>query len=492
MKPAVVGISGLALYVPPYRVDLEAWCGWTGNAWPKVSEVVGQSFRMIGPNQNVYTMAATAVHRLIENYDIDPDRVGFLGLGTESSTDNSAGAIIVKGMLDDALKSQNLPVLSRNCQVPESKHACLGGVYSMKDALRWLALDNDDQIAIVVAADIASYMLGSSGEPTQGAGAVAMLLERNPHLLEVDVANAGSASAYRGVDFRKPHYRTLRNGSGRNAPPDVPVFNGKYSVSCYLDQTLSALQNMLRKLGVTGVDYYRELEAVFMHRPYQRMPVNSWALNYLVGLASNGAAGRAELSEYCRTADLDTDEVVAEMHSAPDLLSMTAMEIIDAEPYPLSMQLLRQFRLHHVYRRDVQSKIQLGTERMREIGNTYAAALPAWIAAGLEEAYRRDLDIAGRPILGLGYGSGDAAEALPMKLATDWHDAASRIGFEAALAPHQDLKFDQYYALHQTGTAAGLHWFEDGEFLIDSVGCQVLAPVANDGIEYYRFSGLTN
>jgi len=53
---------------------------------------------MRGPAQSVYTMAANAVMRLIDAYGVDPRRVGFLGLGTESSTDNSAGAVIVKGM----------------------------------------------------------------------------------------------------------------------------------------------------------------------------------------------------------------------------------------------------------------------------------------------------------------------------------------------------------------------------------------------------------
>ena len=77
-----IGISGLAAYVPPYRVWLEDWCEWTGGHWPKVREVVGRSFRVRGPNHSVYTMAATAVMRLIEQYDIDPGRVKFLGLGT--------------------------------------------------------------------------------------------------------------------------------------------------------------------------------------------------------------------------------------------------------------------------------------------------------------------------------------------------------------------------------------------------------------------------
>jgi hydroxymethylglutaryl-CoA synthase len=108
-----IGISGLTAYIPPFRVWLEDWCDWTDNQWPKIREVVGRSFRVRGPNQSVYTLAATAVMRLIKQYDIDPTRVKFLGLGTESSTDNSAGAIIVKGMVDRALiREGKAPVLA--------------------------------------------------------------------------------------------------------------------------------------------------------------------------------------------------------------------------------------------------------------------------------------------------------------------------------------------------------------------------------------------
>ena len=113
-------------------------------------------------------MAATAVMRLIDQYDIDPRRVGFLGLGTESSTDNSAGAVIVKGMLDEGLKAKGLPPIARYCEVPEVKHACLGGIYALKHGLRYLALEDEDRCAIVVSADIAEYARGSSGEAYPG------------------------------------------------------------------------------------------------------------------------------------------------------------------------------------------------------------------------------------------------------------------------------------------------------------------------------------
>ena len=104
----------------------------------------------------------------------------------------------------------------------------------------------------------------------------------------------------------------------------------------------------------------------------------------------------------------------------------------------------------------VAAKMSLGSEPMKDIGNVYCAALPAWMAAGLEDAYQRGDDLAGSKVLAVGYGSGDAAEAIPMTVAPQWRSAAAKIGFEAALEPHQDLTQAQYETLHDTGTARGL------------------------------------
>jgi hydroxymethylglutaryl-CoA synthase len=482
-----VGISGFAVSVPPYRVDLKQWCDWTGNDWGKTESVVGRSFRMRGPRQSMYTMAATAALRLMEQYDVDPARVGFLGLGTESSTDNSAGAIIIRGMLDDALIAKGMPPLSRQCEVPEIKHACLGGVYAMKQALRYLALEEEPRCAIVISADIAEYERGSSGEPTQGAGAVAMLLERDPGLLEVDLKSIGTASAYRAVDFRKPILRHVQRGAINGRHKDHPVFNGKYSTTCYLDETLHALTDMLRKLGREPADYYQELAAVFMHRPYHRMPVTSFGMSYLFGLARNGAAGRAELAEYCRGADLSLADVMLEMDSNPDLLELAKNRNLNADPYPLSMQLLRGFRSTSTFRSAVSDKLNLGSELMMEMGNVYSAALPAWIAAGLEEAQQAAHDLAGRKMLAVGYGSGDAAEAVPMTVVPGWQQAASKIGFAHALTGYQDLTQAQYETLHDTGDATELEFSPSGEFIVDAIGDSCHPSFQDEGIEYYRF-----
>ncbi len=485
-----IGISGLAGYVPPYRVWLEDWCDWTDNQWPKIREVVGRSFRVRGPNQSVYTMAATAVMRLIEQYDVDPARVKFLGLGTESSTDNSAGAIIVKGMVDQALEAAGKPPIARSCEVPEFKHACLGGVYGMKGAIRHLALDGAGGQAIVVCADIAEYERGSSGEPTQGAGAVAMLLEEDPKLAIVDLVGSGSASDYRIMDFRKPMSRFCgQDRSESHQVQDFPVFNGKYSTTCYVDETLHALADMYVKRDLNPSDYLRSLRTVFMHRPYRRMPETGWAISYLFALSEGDADDKAELASYCYEAGVDRQALHDEMLSKPEVAALATPERLQYEAYPLTMAVLRAFRASRHFRREILDKLKLGSDSMLDLGNLYTAALPAWMAAGLEQALDEDSLSVGEEILTLGYGSGDAAEVIPFFVAEGWREATQKIRFGEALEFAVDLNFEQYKALHDGRRVAELSYLPRNEFIIDRVGEVDERHFADRGIEYYRYVG---
>ena len=486
----LIGISGLAAYVPPYKVWLEDWCDWTDNQWPKIREVVGRSFRLRGPDQSVYTMAATAVLRLIDQYDVDPNRVKFLALGTESSTDNSAGAIIIKGMIDRALEKRGKAPIARSCEVPEFKHACLGGVYGMKGAIRHLALDGAGSQAIVVCADIAEYARGSSGEPTQGAGAVAMLLEEDPKLAVVDLIGSGSASDYRIMDFRKPMSRFCGQDRSENQQvQDFPVFNGKYSTTCYVDETLHALNDMYEKRGLNAIEYLRSLRTVFMHRPYRRMPETGWAISYLFALSSGNADDRAELASYCYETGVDPHALCAEMLGKPDVAKLADPEHLNVEAYPLTMGVLRSFRVSRQYRREILDKMALGSDTMLDLGNLYTAALPAWLAAGFEQALHEGSLQAGEEVLTLGYGSGDAAEVIPFFMADGWREAAAKINFAAAMSLSVDLNMDQYHALHDGKRIAGLDYIPSKEFVIDRVGHSNERHFTDLGIEYYRYVG---
>lgn len=486
MSPRPVGLSGLSLYLPPYRVDLRQWCEWTGADWDKIRQVVGTGFRLLGPQQSIYTMAANAVLRLIQNYDVDPSRVRYLGLGTESSTDNSAGAVIIKGMVDSALKGLGMPGLSRNCEVPEFKHACLGGVYGLKNALRFLATDGGDSVAIIVSADKALYERGSSGEPTQGAGAVAMLLSADPTIATINLSDAGTASEYRGVDFRKP----LINRNGTGASPefvDIPVFNGKYSTSCYVDEMQRALEDMYRKRGLNPAEHVRDIEAIFMHRPYQRMPETGWGMAYLFALAHGGEGAHAELDEYCDSAGVSREAFLAEVSTSPDLACYAVRERISDEIFPTGLTVLKSFRRSDAFERFVRGKMSLGTTGMLELGNLYTAALPAWLASGLDQARSDAVDLADKEILLIGYGSGDAADAIPIRMVEDWEHAAGMIEFGRALAPTIDLTHDQYLSLRDRATVSGVNYSPQAEFIVDRVGSEATHAFQDAGIEYYRY-----
>jgi hydroxymethylglutaryl-CoA synthase len=482
---ASFGISGLKLYVPPFRVSLEDWCGWTDHSWDKIRAVVGHGFRVPGPHENLYTMAANAVLRLICDYHIDPQRVSFLGLGTESSTDNSAGAIIVKGMVDRALSERGLPVLSRQCEVPEFKHACLAGVYAQNAALRYLGTDGQGSQAIVVAADIAEYERGSTGEQTQGAGALAMLLEANPSLYAVDLAHAGRAAAYRGADFRKPFQRYPAQDPSRKLR-DFPLFNGTYSTACYLDEVLRAMEDFFAKRQLDPRTYYQEVAGAFLHRPYHRMPIQALATLYVFGLARRHEH-HAELASYATQAGTRLDGVLQEMSSAPDLCALTRGGAVLEEATPESMKVVRAFQKSRMFDTVVSQKLQRGQETMMHLGNLYAAALPAWIAAGLEDALHKHEDLAGKELLTVGYGSGDAAFAAPITPSPRWPAAAARMGVAAALSAPIDLSFEQYQALHDGTPAAGLSYTPRHEFLVDRVGKEQGAQFQDCGIEYYRY-----
>ena len=476
----------MALYVPRHRVRLSDWCGWTGNDWSKVSAVVGDGFRVPARHENVYTMAANAVLRLMLQYDVDPERVGLLALGTESSTDNAAGAVIVKGMVDRGLALLGKPPLSRRCEVPELKHACLGGVYAMKAALRYLSCDGKGRVAITVAADIAEYERGSSGEQTQGAGAVATLLEEEPTLFEVKLDHAGSASDYRGFDFRKPFSRHFdpAYASQTRRRHDFPIFNGRYSTFCYLDAVARAVEAMMDRAPGGRADYLESLAAILFHRPYEHLPFQALA-SLSVRQLSWSPAGRQRLEALAGQAGADYVAIIEELTSAPDLFDLAQDKGIDADPYPEMSKVVRALRKAPGFEKFKQDKCTLGVALARHFGNLYSASLPAWVGAAAEEALERRVDLTGRELLMVGYGSGDAAEAIPLRVVEGWRAAAGKLAFSAALEGAIDLGQAEYEGAHDGEAPLVVEPSE--EFIVERVG-EAMEPTFQDlGVEYYRY-----
>ncbi|MEM6710101.1 MAG: hydroxymethylglutaryl-CoA synthase [Pseudomonadota bacterium] len=480
-KRPAVGISGMAGYVPPFEVQLDEWCDWTNGSRSKIQAVVGEAFRVRAPNENAYTMAATAVLRLIERFDIDPAEVGFLALGTESSTDNSAGAVLVRGMLDRALPTIGRAPLNRACEVPEFKHACLGGVYALKSAARYLQTDGVGRKAIVVCSDIAEYARGSSGEPTQGAGAVAMLVDNDAALFAIE-SISGSSSAYRGPDFRKPLTRFIGQSPSAFAQPrDFPVVNGKYSTTCYLEAMLTAGRDLFEKLTDSPAGWMRRLAMVFLHRPYQRMADNGLCYLYLLALAKGGAADRQELVRHALDAEQDPQVLLRELQDVQHLEELLDDGQLASERFPVASAVTQRFRSSDTFS---QLATRAGCDLMRRIGNLYTASLPAWMAAGVERAAADGQQLAGMEVLAAGYGSGDAAELMCLRFSPGWEQAARRVRFAEDMAEVERLDRSTYEALHDG--SLDRPYRRDGVFVIDRVGSGA-AAFDDSGIEYYRF-----
>jgi len=125
---------------------------------------------------------------------------------------------------------------------------------------------------------------------------------------------------------------------------------------------------------------------------------------------------------------------------------------------------------------------------MMHFGNLYSAALPCWMAAGFEEAAQKGADIQGKNMVIIGYGSGDAAEAIPMMPVAGWEESAKKIGVAKALENFVDLTKEQYEGIHsgklQLDVADGKR---QQQFVIDRVGTRNEAAFQDLGIEYYKF-----
>jgi hydroxymethylglutaryl-CoA synthase len=476
-----IGISAFSPWLPRLRVDLREWCRWTGRPESRVLAGTGTGFRMAGPREDAYTMAAAAVMRLVRTGTVDPARVGFLALATESSRDSAVGAVIVKGLVDLALAAEGRPPLARDCEVPEFKQACLAGVYAMKAAARWLAWDGRGRQAIVVASDVATYARGSTGEPTQGAGAVAVLLEEAPALLVLDLDAAASTSAFRGVDFRKPVLRHFlaRDGGRPDAPDEYPVFDGPYSTTCYLDETLRVVEALARRLDCSVHEVLDRTSLAVFHRPYRKMPRDALALVRLRALV--GPGGPADRRDaLCRAAGVAPDLVRAELAAGP-LPGASG----DAA-WPNVATAWRALRLDPAFLVEAEARLGWGEALLAECGNLYAASILAWLAAGLEEAADAGRDLAGTNVLAVGYGSGDAADASILRVADQWRDAARHSRFTAALAGAIALDREAYEAVHDGRPAASLPDLTSDGFGVDRVGWN-RGPRGDAGVEHYTY-----
>ena len=244
-----IGIDSLAIAVPRRYLDLTDLAHARGVDPAKYTHGLGaREMAVADPGEDTVSLAATAARRAITIADIEPAELGMLIVGTETGVDHSKPvASFVHGLLG----------LPRAMRVYDTQHACYGGTAGLMTAAEWIASGAaDGKRALVVCADIARYGVGTPGEPTQGAGAVAMVVSLDPQILQLDIGVTGTSSTH-VHDFWRPL-------GHREAHVD-----GHYSVQCYLDALANAHAGWLQRAALR--DIAPELARVCYHVPFCKM-----------------------------------------------------------------------------------------------------------------------------------------------------------------------------------------------------------------------------
>lgn len=244
-----VGIDAIAIAIPEGYLDLADLAEARGVPATKYTDGLGVNKMAIAKaHEDTVALAANAARRVLHKSGVSPSTIGLCIIGTETGVDHSkAASAYLHRMLE----------LPQNCRTYETKHACYGGTAGVLAALDWIASGSArGRNALVICSDIARYALNSPGEPTQGAGAIAMIIGENPRLLEIDHGVSGSYS--KDVDdFWRPLYSK------------EAFVDGQFSVQCYLDAIAGAYGSYRAVAGEVGLD--AKLTRRVYHVPYGKM-----------------------------------------------------------------------------------------------------------------------------------------------------------------------------------------------------------------------------
>ncbi len=241
------GISALGLAIPNLALPLTELAIMRSVEPTQYTEVLGCKYMSLcSPEENVVTLATTAAQRALENWKGDISNIGMVVVASESAIDMSRPL--------SAWVMEKLGLVG-NIRSYEVKHACYGGTAAVRQALEWQMSGNArGKSALVICADVAWYDAGHSGEPTQGAGSVAMIIG------QPDIAAIAPESFY----WSEPKYDFWRPLGHK-----FPEVNGRLSLTCYIKAVLETFKQLAPQESLGN--YLNEFSLLNFHVPFPKM-----------------------------------------------------------------------------------------------------------------------------------------------------------------------------------------------------------------------------
>lgn len=403
-----VGIDSISIDLPRIHLPIQTLAINRNIDPDKLIKGLGlQKMSFPDVHNDVVTFATNAVFKLLQQEQINPQEIARIYLGTESSVDSSKPiASYITALLEQHYGLGTF----RKCDTLDMTFACIGAVDALQTTLDFIRL-NPTKKAIVVATDNAKYDLNSTGEYTQGAGAIAMLITSNPKLLAF--SNEVGVSADGVFDFFKPRRSFSKNeilnttdnpewfGILENEVSiykEQPVFDGHYSNECYINRTSEAYFSY-KELTNQSESIYKNWENVLMHLPYCFQ------------------ARRTFVDIYAKENQLtEENKVIAKSEDYLDFVSKAI--------FP--------------------SEIASG-----QIGNMYTGSIFLGLLSTLEYHLQNDNDIVSKKMGFIAYGSGSKAKVFEAEVQPDWKNVVSKVGLFDLLNNSTEIDFGTYISLHK-------------------------------------------
>jgi len=424
------GIDDIAIYIPQLYVEASDFARERGLDPVKLERGLGiGQMAIVDTNQDPACLASNACLKIMQKNKLTPDQIGRLYVATESSFDESkAMNSYVIGMLEQVYGEETFG----HCGGIECKFACVSGSYALYDNTNWIrAGESEDKHALVVVSDIAKYDLGSSGEVTQGAGAIAMLLNEKPRLLEFD-PKVTSTSIKNEYDFYRPFGK------------ETPIVHGQYSNLLYLIQVKNALSDYKRKAKNTGLIKLNEDETILDHIDYLNMhlPYSNMGKKALAYLARHEWRTLPRWNKIIE--DIKMDEPIPK-----DPRGTIESVLADAEFMAKDHQFTKLFTNTSEYLELYESKLASSLIASKMIGNLYTASLYLGFRSNLEFEYQKGVDLKGKRIGFCSYGSGASAMIFSGVIQPEYEQVVKDMNLEAELGPRTKLTLKEYEEMHE-------------------------------------------
>jgi hydroxymethylglutaryl-CoA synthase len=447
-----VGIDDLAIYVPKLYIDYKDFAEARGIDPQKLEYGIGiKKMALVDANQDPACMAANACLRVMKKNDLNPQDIGRIYVATESSLDESkAMNSFVIGMLEQVYGEDSL----EHAGGIECKFACVSGSYALYDNANWIrAGENNEKFAIVIVSDIAKYDIGSAGEYTQGAGAVALLIKDNPRLLAFD-DKVTSTIIKNEYDFYRPFGKV------------TPLVNGIYSNLLYLIQVRKALEAYKEKAIKLGFIKLKEDESIIdhidyinVHLPYRRM--GEKALAYLL---------RHEWRHLPRWKDMIA-EIKLNEPVPKDPRGTIESLIADTEFMKADEKFRREFMKTSYYKEIFNKKMSSSLEASSLIGNLYTASMYMGLRSLVEFENNKGIDLYNKRVGFGSYGSGSSAMVFSGVFQEEYKEIASKMDLDKEIGPRTKISIDDYEKLHNNTKKFSESFLNgENEFILLSVG----------------------